>query len=1685
MVLNNKTFRIFVSSTFSDLKEERNALQQEVFPKLRELCIQHGFKFQAIDLRWGVSEEAGLDQQTMKICLEEIERSQRISPKPNFIVLLGNRYGWRPLPSEIEAREFNEIISKVSAEEKECLIWKEEQAEDKKGWYRLDENAVPAVYCLQPRKGIYEKYENWTPVEQKLHSILLKAASKLNLSEEDFLKYYASATEQEIVRGALKVEDAKDHVFCFFRNIENLPDDKNFVDLDSDGNIDEDAREKLGNLKQNLREQLPESHVKEYNAEWTNEGVSKNHLKDLCEDVYDALKSIILNKIEEVEDKKPLDQEIEAHEEFRKDRAKFFTGRTEILKDISDYLDGGNNSPLAIYGESGSGKSALMAKAVQDAQNKYPDNVIITRFIGATPASSDVRSLLESLCKQISIKYGDDESNVPSEYNDLIKEFPEKLKLADLNEKPLYIFLDALDQLSSADNAHSLNWLPENLPDNVHIVVSSLEENFYDILKNKIPEENLLKLYGLDKEQGENLLKLWLKDGKRTLQSKQLNEIIDKFHIEGLPLYLKLAFEEAKSWKSYTETSELESDIPGIIKQMFNRLSADSNHGSLIVDRSLGYLAASKNGLSEDEIIDVLSRDKDVFYDFIYRARSEPTEILNAAKAVLSEEELKENTWALFEEFQNDKDFCFDVFDRMDKYKISFKLPVAIWSRLYFDLEPYLSERNADETSLFAFYHRQLGEVVAEEFLQDKMKIEKHRALARYFLDQDLKTEKDNEIVYNVRKVSELPYQEIYGELWKDLEETLCDLRFVEAKCAVWMTYDLIEDYNLALDLHPDEQKEKKKRLEHEKRLNKYVKDLITYSEEKIDHLDIIPSVKIRTEEEKREDIKRIINNPTNIDRIKVFSKFLNSQSHLLAQFGHLHGFCLQTAYNYADSDAISKSAKIIVNERTNEILILRKDNWLEKYNPYPILLKTLPHPNWVTSNAISQDGKLIVTGCKDGTIRIWETKTGKELRALKKHENINGLTLTPDGKIAATYGNYLDKKLCVWDLKNYKLLNELESPDNTISVDITPNGKNLVIGGYNGVIYVWDLKRDQNVNNSYDPSNFVNEVAITPDQKIAVTASQNNCIYIWDLVEKKLLNKLESHTGFVNSVAITPDGKKAISGSADCTVRVWDLETGENLKTLKNHMHYVNTVAITPDGKKAISGDVEGNVYVWDLETSDCLKTLPGHTDSIRSVAMTPDGKIAITASNDNTTRVWDMEKGSSTLEMINGLISMDTTLDGKVAITSYINNTTYIWDLKQGKHIKTLKGHKERVNITAISSDEKMAVTGGGDGILNLWNFKTGKLIKKLQGHIYGVLFALITPDGKAVITGNKNGDIIIWIFERNKQIKMKGHTKTIYNAIITPDGKILITASEDKSARVWDLQTGNCVHILNHSDGMVSSLYITPNGSILITKSSDYFVRIWDLKTGELLKIEKVNTIDRNLLAVSPEGKTAIIGKSDSIIYHIDLESGKRLKKINIDGGKILTLAISPDGEKIAIGCRNGSIHLFNLKSGKKIAFSKENSSIIFLRIKANRNLVVGASNGEIFCAYFKNLAFGIPLITATRIWSFNKKLNSGSWDKNIKADCQLCGKRFIVSDKIIFSIRKLEEQYKKMNAWIADDAWEDPRLITECPYCHGKLKFNPFIVDNSDEISENLSDNQFYTKESEIKEKIKKSKWKFWK
>jgi len=80
----------------------------------------------------------------MEICRREIQRCRATGVRPNFIALLGDRYGWLPLPARIPAAEFGALKPHIPAG----------NAASKAGqWYRLDENSVPPEYCLQPRTG--------------------------------------------------------------------------------------------------------------------------------------------------------------------------------------------------------------------------------------------------------------------------------------------------------------------------------------------------------------------------------------------------------------------------------------------------------------------------------------------------------------------------------------------------------------------------------------------------------------------------------------------------------------------------------------------------------------------------------------------------------------------------------------------------------------------------------------------------------------------------------------------------------------------------------------------------------------------------------------------------------------------------------------------------------------------------------------------------------------------------------------------------------------------------------------------------------------------------------------------------------------------------------------------------------------------------------------------------------------------------------------------------------------------------------------------------------------------------------------------------------------------------------------------------------------------------------------------
>ncbi len=713
MSSSNKVFRVFISSTFKDFKNERNMLQEKVFPRLKRLCSEKNFGFQAIDMRWGVRDSEISEQKTVQLCLEEIERCQSSNIKPNFISLIGNRYGYRPVPYEIPEAEYGKICNELTQEEVNFL----------NQWFRLDENSLPNTYLLQSRNNLSNN--EWWEIEEKINLILRKNIFNLGFDNKNIQKYVISTTEHEINKGIFDSVNSKNHVHVFIREIENINSHEmcdDYFDIKSDGEIDSTSDDLLKNLKNRIYEYLPNENIHKYFTKLNKNGISENYLKKLEEDVFKYLSDIIISEMEKYENIPELEEEISNQNEFRKTKCNNFTGRYKTIKKIEDYIKNGKKKPLIIYGDSGIGKTSLMAYTSKKFEMEYKDAEIIYRSIGATYKSSELSSLLYSLCNQISKCYNDNIDNLSFEYDMLVETFRKKIRLA-TKKKPLIILLDGLNNLVDLYDIFQLGWIPQKLPNNVSFIVTTTSQEYNRFMKEFFTAADSIELKNMSVPECNDLFGTLLEKESRTLTKYQKKEILSKIRENSSPLFVNLVFEESKRWKSYTPNEKIiiGNNIKNIIENTFNQLSKKTKHGPILTSKVLSYIYTSKYGLSEDEMLGILSKDSEVL----------------------------------------------DEIKKSSKYFSNItRVPYILWSKLYFDLKPYLSKIMINETTILSFFHDKIREVVNYKYLWDSEKInEIHLNISEYFKIQPLNARNVDELAYNLYNAS---LDELYNSI-KDL----------------------------------------------------------------------------------------------------------------------------------------------------------------------------------------------------------------------------------------------------------------------------------------------------------------------------------------------------------------------------------------------------------------------------------------------------------------------------------------------------------------------------------------------------------------------------------------------------------------------------------------------------------------------------------------------------------------------------------------------------------------------------------------------------------------------------------------------------------------------------------------------------------------------------------------------------
>ena len=461
-------------------------------------------------------------------------------------------------------------------------------------------------------------------------------------------------------------------------------------------------------------------------------------------------------------------------------------------------------------------------------------------------------------------------------------------------------------------------------------------------------------------------------------------------------------------------------------------------------------------------------------------------------------------------------------------------------------------------------------------------------------------------------------------------------------------------------------------------------------------------------------------------------------------------------------------------------------------------------HAGLVISVAFSPDGKTLASGSDDGTVRLWDVATGRQIgNPLTGHTGNGPLGGVQPGRqdpgqrqpAMARYG-------CgMWPPATRSATPSPATPAASGSVAFSPDGKTLATGSDDGTVRLWDVATGHQIG---DP--------------------------------------LTGHTGAVQSVAFSPDGKTLASGGDDGTVRLWDVATGRHRQPLTGHTGASGRwrSARTARPWPAAATTTRCGCGTWP-PASQIGKSLTGHTGMVDSVAFSPDGKTLATGSDDGTVRLWDVATGHQIGNPLTGHTGVGL-FGGVQPGRQDPGHRQRRW---HGPAVGC--GHRppdrqpphrphRRIFSVAFSPDGKTLASGSRDGTVRLWDVATGHQIgNPLTGHTGSVWSVAFSPDGKTLASGGDDGTVRLWDVATGHQIgdPLTGHTGSVWSVAFSPDGKTLATGSDDGTVRLWDVATGHQIgDPLTGHTGSVRSVAFSPDGKTLASGGDDDTVRLWDV-------------------------------------------------------------------------------------------------------------------------------------------------------------------------------------------------------------------------------------------------------------
>lgn len=599
-------------------------------------------------------------------------------------------------------------------------------------------------------------------------------------------------------------------------------------------------------------------------------------------------------------------------------------------------------------------------------------------------------------------------------------------------------------------------------------------------------------------------------------------------------------------------------------------------------------------------------------------------------------------------------------------------------------------------------------------------------------------------------------------------------------------------------------------------------------------------------------------------------------------------------------------------------------------------------HDARIRSASFSNDGCWLATSSqsRDG-VWLWDLKELKRSVSLP-HASVGHVAISNDSRWLVTGGR--DGSVKLWQLEQAGVVAEctdLSAGRSFItSLAISADNRKLVVGCDDGQVNVWDLRVDNPAATKItlraaSELNTKAQVGISANGRWLASGSHCGTAFVWDLEASDPASTplAFEHGEAIVRLAISPDGHWMVTGGESPIL--WDLTASSPVlsATALKEQASVSSIVITDDANKLVVAGCDGSVCIYDLRNvnpaSSCL-TVIGHEGIVRSVEISQDHRWLVTGGDDHLVRVWDL---ASVEELELPSLSFGTT------------GETRLWFANRNVGVShQIRGHDGWVSAVAMSGDGKRLVTGDWNGNLRLWDLGVANpSANRTVERNSNVQVVSVSANGKWLAVGRRGPHSRLWRLNASGVLRdafdLQETLDGLGSMVISADSRWLLATSavpafrdasnyqrNESVARLWDLTAddpGKPIFELSHQDA-VRAVAMSGNGKYAVTGCEDGTARVWDLSNG-CIQIHDLGDLNEPVSSVSMnyDGDLVAIGcHGGHAVLWEPFKSPATVRKLPGHNTVILKIAVSPDGRWVATGGSEDPSRVFDLNSARPL-------------------------------------------------------------------------------------------------------------------------------------------------------------------